>query len=467
MLTLGHVLVSLTNYQITGREPQVSQVVIDSRLATAGSLFVAFQGENVDGHNYVAAAFEQGAICALVEKPLENLPLYDLKSSWSVFPGRPFCLLVENTQTALQTIARYWRQQFDLRVVGVTGSVGKTSSKELIYAVLAQRYTTLKSAGNQNNEIGLPLTLLNELKKPHSHAVLEMGMYAQGEIALLCDIARPVVGVLTMIGPVHLERLGSMEAIVSAKQELVEALPAAGVAILNKDDGRVMSMVNHTKAQIFTYGLDPTADLWADEIRSMGLQGLRFTMHYKKESWHVHVPLLGRHSVHTALRATAVGLVEGLSWEEIIRGLNSLTSQLRLVTVEGPHNSIILDDTYNASPDSVIAALNLLSDLDGRRVAVLGDMLELGAAEEASHRLVGRRAKAVADLLVTVGQRGRIIGEEALAAGMSPGRVQMVDTTAEAIELLKSLIEAEDFVLVKGSYGLRLDHIVTALTTTR
>ncbi|MFW6183435.1 MAG: UDP-N-acetylmuramoyl-tripeptide--D-alanyl-D-alanine ligase, partial [Chloroflexota bacterium] len=332
--------------------------------------------------------------------------------------------------------------------------------------VLAQRFQALKSQGNYNNEIGLPLTLLN-LRPQHEHAVLEMGMYARGEIALLCDIARPRIGVVTIVGPVHMSRLGSLEAIVEAKRELVEALPADGVAILNRDEPLVMGMAEHTVARIFTYGLDERADLWADQVQSMGLDGVRFTLHHGRDSLRVHVPLLGRHSVHTSLRAAAVGLVTGMAWEEILAGLRDEQTQLRLVTERGPRGSLILDDTYNASPESVIAALNLLKDLRGRRIAVLGDMLELGPAEEESHRLVGRRVKGVADVLVTVGQRSRLIAEEALRAGMNKTRVSSVDTPQEAVPLLEEMIDENDVILVKGSRGVSLDRLVETLARRR
>jgi UDP-N-acetylmuramoyl-tripeptide--D-alanyl-D-alanine ligase len=225
-----------------------------------------------------------------------------------------------------------------------------------------------------------------------------------------------------------------------------------------------MSMVPHTPARIFTYGLDDSADLWADDIHSMGLDGMRFTLQYGGEALRVQVPLIGRHSVHTALRATAVGLIEGLAWEEIIAGLQATTAaQLRLVAAPGPNGSVIIDDTYNASPDSTLAALNLLADLDGRHVAVLGDMLELGYMEEEGHRIVGRRAADVAQVLVAVGPRAHWIGEEALAVGMNPQQVFIVERTDEAIPLLEGLIQANDFVLVKGSLGMHMDRIVAAL----
>lgn len=464
MLTIGHFLETYTDYQPTGAEPAVTTAVVDSRQVTPGSIFFAFDGEKVDGHDFVADAFRKGAVAAVVERPLpgDHLTIDARAGQLPETLNAPMMLVVDNTLAALQQAAKAWRQRFSARVVGITGSVGKTSTKELMHTVLSRRYRTLKSQGNYNNEIGLPLTLLR-LQRHHQRAVLEMGMYVQGEIALLCDLAQPHIGVVTMIGPVHLERMGTMAAIVAAKQELVEALPADGVAILNRDDELVMSMAGHTAARVFTYGLDSRADLWADNIHSMGLEGVRFTLHHKQEALSVQVPLLGRHNVHTALRSTAVGLVDGMSWAEIVAGLSQTTAQLRLVAVPGPDGSIIIDDTYNASPDSMMAALNLLQDLDGRRLAVLGDMLELGHVEERSHRLVGRRAADVAHTLIAVGQRGRWIGEEALAVGMSPDRVAIVDDVATAVSALRQHIQPNDVILVKASWGMRLDRIVAAL----
>lgn len=467
MLHLGHILAALMPYDSTGHEPALSSVVVDSREVTKGSLFVAFSGEKVDGHTYVANAFNAGAVAALVERPLPgNYTLIDTQQPVTL-PldfSKPICIVVESSLIALQKTAKAWRANFsEIRIIGITGSVGKTTTKELVYSVLKQRYNTLKSPGNRNNEIGLPLTLL-ALRPYHQRAVLEMGMYTPGEIALLCDIAQPDVGVLTIIGPVHMERVGSMEGIVKAKQELVEALPTDGVAILNLDDQRVMSMAAHTPAQVFTYGLDKQADLWADNIDSMGLNGVRFTLHYQGESMTVSVPLLGRHSVHTALRATAVGLVEGLGWEAIIAGLNDDSAgELRLVAVPGPHNAIIIDDTYNSSPDSAMAALNLLAELNGRHIAVLGDMLELGRLETQAHRLVGRRVADVADELVAIGQRGRIIADEALTIGMPAAHVHWVAEAPAAIPILEAMIREQDIVLIKGSLGMRMDRIVAAL----
>jgi UDP-N-acetylmuramoyl-tripeptide--D-alanyl-D-alanine ligase len=320
------------------------------------------------------------------------------------------------------------------------------------------------------------LTLL-ELKPEHERAVLEMGMYTLGEIHTMAMLARPRIGVITNVGPVHLSRLGSIENIAQAKSELVRALPAAedgGVAILNWDEALVKGMGEVTSARIFRYGLTPEADLWADEISGAGMEGIRFRFHYrhpesgKVESLYVRVPLLGRHSVHTALRAAAVGIVEGLSWEEIIAGLQSLTTQIRLVVVPGINGSTLIDDTYNASPSSMVAALNLLNDIEpeknGRRVAVLGDMRELGDHTDEGHKIVGRRAADVVDILITVGELGRAIGEEARSVGLPPERLFVTATSEEAIALIQRAIHAHDMVLVKGSRALGMDRIVPAIS---
>jgi UDP-N-acetylmuramoyl-tripeptide--D-alanyl-D-alanine ligase len=319
----------------------------------------------------------------------------------------------------------------------------------------------LKSEGNLNNEIGLPLTLL-QVESAHERAVLEMGMYALGEIRTLAEIARPRIGIVTNVGPTHLERLGTIEHIAVAKSELVQALPSDGWAILNGDDPRVRAMRGQTRAAVQFYGLDAANDVWADEIESLGLEGISFALHRGKESLHVRVPLLGRHSVHTSLAAVCVGLVENLSWDEILHGLQDVAAQLRLVSVPGVRDTTLLDDSYNASPSSTLAALNLLGDLPGRRVAILGDMLELGALEAEGHRVVGYRAAEITDVVIAVGTRGRMIAQ----AAREVGRAQVIETAdnAAAIAAAERVLQPGDFVLVKGSRGMRMEEIVAALS---
>ena len=469
MLTLADVFEALTGSRPEWATQVITEASIDSRQIIPGGLFIALPGERVDGHDYIGAAFERGAHLALIQRDLsDQFSVLDLRGDVSLqdleIPDMPFCLLVGDTLRSLQQVARFWRRQLDLRVVGITGSVGKSSTKETVAGVLGERYRTLKNPGNMNNEIGLPLTLLR-LSAGHEVAVLEMGFYVPGEITMLCDLALPQVGVITNVGTVHAERAGSQEVIARGKAELVQSLPPApeGTAILNYDDPWVRDMAAQTQAQVLFYGLDPRADLWADEVEGLGLEGVRFRLHYRDESIYLRVPMIGRHSVHTALRAAAVGLVEGLTWQEIVSGLRAGHSQLRLVAVRAKSGALLLDDTYNASPESTLAALNLLEELGGRKVAVLGDMLELGPYESHGHEMVGVRAAEVVDELVTVGERGRMIADAARLAGLPDEKIAALDNAQQAIEYLRPRLGENDVVLVKGSHGMRMDHIVAAL----
>jgi len=469
MLTLGDLLSALINQRPDWANQVITDAVVDSRQVISGALFVAMPGEQVDGHNYVEDAFDRGASFAFVHHDLpEEIPVLDLRGDLqleqSSIPEIPFAIRVEDTLTALQQVAGSWRRQLDIRVIGITGSVGKSTTKELIASVLDQRYSTLKNPGNLNNEIGLPLTLLR-LSDGHRRAVLEMGLYVPGEIAFLCDLAQPQIGVITNVGTVHAERAGSQEAIARGKAELVESLPPdpEGIAILNYDDPLVRGMAEKTQARIFYYGLDPQADLWADQVEGLGLDGISFRLHYRGEVLHLKVPLIGRHSVHTVLRAVAVGLNDGLTWQEIINGLRSGHTQLRLVAVRSEIGALLLDDTYNASPQSSLAALNLLDEMDGRKVAVLGDMLELGPYEKDGHWKVGLRAAEVADILLTVGERSHYIASAARKAGFSDQKLIECEDSEQAIEYLYDRLQEEDIVLVKGSRGMHMDKIVATL----
>ena len=517
----------------------ISRALLDSRDAEAGSLFIALSGSRTDGHRYIRQALAGGAEAVICEeRGLEflaetNALLIDCRKGgeragreirdglrtpqlWQeepFAPGRAIAYIVPDSNTALQAAGifqRLHRTSPDLRVIGVTGSVGKTSTKELAASVLKQRYRTHNNTGNLNSEQGLPLALLG-LHTGHERTVLEMGMYDLGEIRLLCSLARPQIGLVTNVGPSHLERLGTIDRIAEAKAELIEALPSApsgGVAILNHDDARVRAMATRTDAQLFFYGLTAEADLWADEIESLGMEGIRFRFHHRQEDGRVHservkLPLLGRHSVQTALGAAAVGIVNGLTWEEIITGLQRAPGQLRLVITPGINGATVIDDTYNASPSSTLAALDLLDDLRkraeaagrpnpaagrgaafrpeldseqeetarktaragrvGRRIAILGDMRELGSFTTEGHKQVGAHAASVIDLLVTVGNLGRIIADEAKRAGLSTQAVHAADDFESAVDILKELMQPHDLLLVKGSRAVGMDRIVEEL----
>lgn len=469
-IPLSEVLAGLAGHAVVvSPEEDIAfkDVVIDSRLATQGSLFVALRGEHQDGHAFVSDALSRGATGAVVERSVEGCGCIAPSGM-----GRqqvtglhvPVCILVPDAVYALQQMAAHWRRLHpQCRVVGITGSVGKTTTKELVATVLARRYVTLKSEGNYNNELGLPLTLL-KLGDSTERAVLEMAMYDIGEIAFLADIALPAVGVVINVGPTHLERLGTIDRIAQAKSELIRALPSEGAAVLNGDDLRVRAMATETAARrVLTYGLGPEVDLRATDVVVRGLMGVDFTMRYQGKVHPVRTPLLGEHSVETALAAAAVGIVEGLAWEEITDGLADPNARVRLKPVPGRNRSVILDDTYNASPASTVAALEFLAGLPGRKIAALGDMLELGSVEREGHWEVGQKAAATVATLFTLGSLGRIIAEAALDAGMDEAAVRVAEDKETIVAGIREMLEPGDVVLVKGSRGMAMEEIVAGL----
>jgi len=432
---------------------------VDSRLVRPGCLFVALPGERTDGHHFLAAAASSGAAALLVAQAPEAGDLDAL--------GDITVVLVADALAGLQAVAAAWRSRFTPLVVGVTGSVAKTSTKDATAAVLGAAMTTLRTEGNQNNEVGLPLTLLR-LGPEHRAAVLEMGMYVGGEIATLAALGRPSIGIVTAVAPVHLERAGSLEAIEDAKAELVEALPETGTAILNQDDVRVRTFRSRTRAAVVTYGLDPGADVTAEAVTSRGVQGMTFDLVARaprRARFPVAIGALGRHSVQNALAAGAAGLVAGIPDGRIAAGLATpwdRASAHRGVIVEAP-GLTILDDTYNASPGAMVAALDVLATLPGRPVAVLGEMRELGSGHEDGHRAVGAAAARVAAELVVVGTPAAGIATGAVAAGLDPSRVHAVGDRDEAVAVLRTILRWGDAVLVKASRGAALETVVEAL----
>ena len=469
MITLKNIIFSLCGYEGNIPDIAITAAAIDSRVVIPGSLFIALPGERVDGHSFVAQAFQMGALIALVEKDFSGqFPILDLRSSINIKKivnlSVPLCLHVDNSLKAMQKIAHYWRRKLLVRVIAITGSVGKSSTKELVAEVLSQKYTTFKNPGNYNNEIGLPLTILNT-GAGYQRIVLEMGFYQPGEINFLCDIAQPNIGILTNVGTVHAERAGSQIEIAKGKAELVQALPddPGGIAILNYDDPLVRAMAEKTRAKVLTYGLDPRADLWADQIQSKGLNGLSFNLHYDGKEIELKTPLLGKHSVMTALRAVAAGWVDDMSMDEIARGLLSGYSQLRMRIVKTDSGALILDDTYNATPESTMAALDILAEMNGTKIAVLGDMLELGSYEVEGHQQVGRYAAGIIDMLIAVGSLGKIIAEAARAEGIPAANVVYRANAKQAATTLLPFLKEGVSVLVKGSHGIRMDKIAAIL----
>lgn len=451
MLTATEIRDSLSSMLLEERPgcaDRFRRVVIDSRQARQGDFFVALPGERHDGHEFVADAVARGARGILTSRPPEALP------------PEVALYVAPDTLIALQRLAAGRRERRQVKVIGVTGSVGKTTTKEITAALLATRHSVLKNEANRNNEIGLPLTLL-ELTRRHSRAVLEMGMYALGEIRKLCEIARPDVGVVTNVGPSHLERLGSLEAIADAKAELPESLPSHGFAVLNADDPPTLAMAERTRARPLTYGTSPDSDVRASEISARGLDGVAFRLHWQGDSTEVRTSLPGRYMVSNALAAAAVALADGMSLEEVGAALEDIDVPLRIQVHRGRGGCTILDDTYNASPASMAAALDLLAEIPGRRIAVLGDMKELGAAEREGHQAAGRRAAETADVIHTVGDLASMISDSARDAGHE--ETHHWPSKEPAAEALVADLRPDDVVLLKASRAMEFETLLDAL----
>jgi len=422
----------------------------DSRIVAPGQLFLAVITETGDGHDFIAEACRAGATGVVCQQPPDPLP-------------EATCILVENTQQALLDYARYILTKRAIDVVGITGSLGKTSTKEAIAAVLGQGRPVFRNYGSYNGRFGLPIAL-GKLDEGQRVAVLEMACDTLGEIRDLADITHPRVGVITVISHSHLQYLGSLEDIAREKGCLVEALPTEGTAILNQDDPRVRAMSTRTAAQVLTYGLSPQAELWADQVQT-STNGTSLHVHWQGYTMRLFIPLIGGHHAYTALAAAAVGLTYGLSWEDIAQGLESvepLAGRTRLL--KGISDSLLLDDSYNADPTSALAALDTLRVLPAsRRLVLLGDMTQLGDYAEEGHRLVGRRCAEVADLLLVKGELARIAADEAQARGMPRSRIRTAFTAEDAARTLKEVLRSGDLLLAKGSAEARLEMITREL----
>ena len=436
---------------------------VDSRKVEPGNAFFALPGERTDGHRHLTEAAARGAAALVVTVAPAPAELEQLGAA-AGRAGRPAVVAVANGMAALHSAAAAWRARFDPLVVGVTGSIAKTSTKEQVAEVLCERFNVLRNHANENNEIGLPLTLLR-LAGEHEAAVLEMGMYVPGDIAMLAALAQPKIGVVTAVRGTHLSRAGSIDAVERGKRELIEALPTGGTAVLNADDARVARMAEALGGgvKVVSYGFAATADVRAAEIESRAEHGMRFRLLTRAgEAW-VESPALGRHSVHNALAGAAVGLAAGLDLAAVVRALARPHGAPHRTTLLDLGDWRVLDDSYNAAPDSMVAALDLLASLPGRRVAVLGEMLELGDSSVEAHRAVGRHAAQRADLLLAVGPTAAEYALGAGAGGMDPGTVFEVADREAAIATLLELLLPGDVVLLKGSRGAQLDLLLPPL----
>ena len=452
-----HDLLTATNGRVLGDPAacRFSGFAFDSRITKPGELFVALVTETGDGHDYVDAACRQGATGVVCQHP----PLAPLSGITHI--------VVENSQQALSDYARYILRRRQIEVVGITGSVGKTSTKEAIAAVLQKRHQVFRNPGNYSGRLGLPISL-GSLGDRERLVILEMACDSHGEIRHLAEIARPRIGIVTAIGPSHLEVFGTIDQVAREKRQLIQALPQSGVAILNYDDHRTRDMRADARARVVTFGLSPQADLFADEVCATAA-GTWLTAHWQQCTSRLFLPLVGAHHAYTALAAAAVGLIYGLSWEDIAAGLGQvapLPGRTRLL--EGLNGAQLLDDSYDANPLSALSALAALEALPAqRRFVVLGDMTHLDRHTEEAHRIVGRRCAEIADRIYAKGELARIAVDEALQRGLPPDRTQISFTDGDIVAKLQRELRPGDLVLLKGSAEARLERITAALLADR
>ena len=429
---------------------EVGSVVIDSRKAEQDSLFIAIRGARADGHAFIPQVMQKGALCSLSEQDLGDVPY-------------PYIHVSSCTQ-ALKDIAEHYRRSLDIKVVGVSGSVGKTSTKEMIASVLSRKYRVLKTEGNFNNEIGLPLTVFN-LREKHEVAVLEMGISGFGEMTRLSRIARPDICVITNIGTAHLENLGSRDGILKAKTEMFSYMDPEGTIILNGDDDKLRSFVPENGITPAYFGLDPACSFHAEHIVSLGLRGTdaEFITPSSRFSAHINIP--GGHMVYNALAAIAVGYALDMTDREIACGIESN------VPIAGRNNLIetsrytLIDDCYNANPASMKASLDVLSCADTRTVAILGDMFELGENSGKMHRETGAHAaEAGIDVLICIGALSADTARGAReAAGRHRMEIRHFPSKEDFFGEMDAILKEKDTVLIKASHGMEFSEIVERL----
>ena len=425
---------------------RVSRMQSDSRKVRSGDLFVALKGAKADGHDFAETAINHGAVAALVSRPIsEKLPSIE----------------VEDTLRAYGDIAAGYRKLTGVKVVGITGSVGKTTTKEMTASILEAVYHTAKTEGNHNNNLGLPMTIM-DMPENTEVAVLEMGMNHSGEMEYLSSIARPDLAIITNIGTMHIEHLGTREGILQAKLEIMRGMPDDGAGVFNGDEPLLWNIRAIGKHKKYYYGIENHAcDVTATDIVELD-DGVRFVVHGFGQQFELFVPMLGRHAVYNALAATTVGLLLGVKPEQIQARFSSFHNTGMRQKIYVKNGVTIIEDCYNAGPESTEAALDVLAGIktDGRRIAVLGDMLELGNRSAAEHYRIGRLAVGKADLLLTYGEHSVRTLTGAITGGMNPKNTDHFDTHEDMAHMLKMRVSEGDVVLFKGSRGMRMEKVL-------
>lgn len=429
---------------------EVSSVTIDSRKVEKDCLFVAIRGARVDGHMFIPQSIRDGALCAVSEKRIEGA-------------SYPY-IMVNSCVQALKDIAEHYRRSLHVKVVGISGSVGKTSTKEMIASVLSQKFQVLKTEGNFNNEIGLPLTVF-KIREDHEVAVLEMGISDFGEMERLAKIARPDICVITNIGCAHLEQLKSREGILKAKTEMFLYMNPEGSIILNGDDDMLSTVTPANRIDPIFFGLDPGCRYYAKQIENCGLKGTSAVFCTPDSEFSAHISIPGSHMVYNALAAIAVGRVLRMDDAGIKRGIEALVPLAGRSNLIETERLTIIDDCYNANPASMKASLDVLAKAEGRSVAILGDMFELGPTERLMHSEVGQyAAKAGINMLICIGELAQEIARGA-AAAETDIEIYHYDTKAEFLNDVDSVIKENDTILIKASHGMEFPELVEALRT--
>lgn len=427
-----------------------TDVISDSRKVTAGVLFVPLVGEKFDGHEFIKAAFDLGAAAVITQKDTELLIDKTI-------------VRVDDTLKAFGDIAKYYKQKYNVPTVSVTGSVGKTTTKDMLASVLLQKYNTLKTMGNFNNNIGLPITIFG-LEKEHEAAVLEMGMNHFGEIERLADIGRPDVAVITNIGQSHIENLGSREGIYKAKMEMTKQFTKNNTLIVNGDDDYLSKVKGMGEYKVVYYGIkNPENDVYAKNIENNGLNGIKFTAVVDGEEYLIEVNVPGKHNVYNALAAICVGREFKVPMDKIVEGIRSFELTKMRLAVEEYNGITIINDCYNASPDSIKAALGVLADTDKKRkVAILGDVLEMGDFAKDAHYNLGKVVKeSEVDFLITAGENMKYLAEGAKENGVE--NIVSFDKTLEVCNYVKDEIKSGDAVLIKASRGMHFEEIYNTI----
>lgn len=424
----------------------------DSRKISAGDLFIPLSGLNFDGHDFIQKAIDSGAAGAVANKKVQTT-------------GGHVIIRVDDTAAALRDIAAYYRQKFNVPFVGITGSVGKTSTKDMVACALGGRYKVLKTEGNLNNEIGVPLTVFN-LNNTHEVAVVEMGMSGFGEIGRLTAIVKPRIAIITNIGIAHIEKLGSRQNILKAKMEILEGLEKGGVVIMNGDDTLLRGASSFIDFRKKLYGIEEKCDYQAYNIKTYGEDGSDFEILTGNIEYKVRVPVPGIHNIYNALAAIAAGLELNVPMQDIISGISQFNPGKMRLNIFEKDGIKIIDDVYNANPQSMQAALNVLSDISAgaRKIAVLGDMLELGEWAGKAHYDIGRYAagKGV-EHIIAVGPNSGQVALGAFEGGCRRENAVTFGTNPDALHYLNSIVKEDDIILVKGSRGMKMEEIVNGL----